>query len=100
MLPWSFTEEGAAERLWPNFNTTCGSPTPRLSVLSIITSGGKWVEITLPADSLYQHLLLTASRSLAVRGERRAPSPLRCRAAPTTHGGRPDCRYGGFQFVG
>src|SRR5262245_53486239 len=32
------------------------------AVLSIITGGGKWVEITLPADPLYQHLLLTAER--------------------------------------
>jgi hypothetical protein len=31
-------------------------------VLSIITGGGKWVEITIPADPLYQHLLLTAER--------------------------------------
>jgi len=31
-------------------------------VLSIITGGGKWVEITIPADSLYQHLLLTAEK--------------------------------------
>ena len=31
-------------------------------MLSIITGGGKWVEITLPADPLYQHLLLTAER--------------------------------------
>ena len=31
-------------------------------MLSIITGGGKWVEITLPADSLYQHLLLTAEK--------------------------------------
>jgi hypothetical protein len=32
------------------------------SVLSIITGGGKWVEITIDADSLYQHLLLTAEK--------------------------------------
>ena len=32
------------------------------AVLSIITGGGKWVEITIPADSLYQHLLLTAEK--------------------------------------
>jgi hypothetical protein len=31
-------------------------------VLSIITGGGKWVEICLPADRLYQHLLLTAEK--------------------------------------
>ena len=34
----------------------------KTSVLSIITGGGKWVEMTLPADALYQHLLLTAER--------------------------------------
>src|SRR5262249_5652133 len=31
-------------------------------VLSIITGGGKWVEITIPADPLYQHLLFTAEK--------------------------------------
>ena len=34
----------------------------RTAVLSIITGGGKWVEMTIPADPLYQHLLLTAER--------------------------------------
>src|SRR6266704_1176163 len=28
----------------------------------VITGGGKWVEITISADSLYQHLLLTAEK--------------------------------------
>ena len=32
------------------------------SVLSIITGGGKWVEIAIPADPVYQHLLLTAEK--------------------------------------
>src|SRR6516162_5334796 len=34
----------------------------RTAVLSIITGGGKWVEIAIPADPLYQHLLLTAEK--------------------------------------
>ena len=34
----------------------------REAALSIITGGGKWVEITIPADALYQHLLLTAEK--------------------------------------
>ena len=34
----------------------------RIAVLSIITGGGKWVEMTIPADPLYQHLLLTAEK--------------------------------------
>jgi hypothetical protein len=31
-------------------------------VLSIITGGGKWLEISIPADPLYQHLLFTAEK--------------------------------------
>lgn len=34
----------------------------RSAVLSIITGGGKWVEIQIHADPLYQHLLLTAEK--------------------------------------
>jgi hypothetical protein len=29
---------------------------------SVVTGGGKWVEMTVHADPLYQHLLLTAER--------------------------------------
>jgi hypothetical protein len=32
------------------------------SVLSIITGGGKWIEIAIAADSLYHHLLFTAEK--------------------------------------
>jgi hypothetical protein len=34
----------------------------RAAVLSIITGGGKWVEIKTQADPLYQHLIVTAER--------------------------------------
>ena len=34
----------------------------RNAVLSVITGGGKWVEIKVHADPLYQHLILTAER--------------------------------------
>jgi hypothetical protein len=34
----------------------------KAAVLSIITGGGKWVEIAIAADPLYQHLLLTAEK--------------------------------------
>jgi hypothetical protein len=34
----------------------------RAAVLSVITGGGKWVEITTHADPLYQHLIITAER--------------------------------------
>ena len=34
----------------------------RSAALSIITGGGKWIEMTIPADALYQHFLITAER--------------------------------------
>jgi predicted phage-related endonuclease len=34
----------------------------RFAALSIITGGGKWIEMTIPADALYQHFLITAER--------------------------------------
>jgi hypothetical protein len=34
----------------------------RAAVLSVITGGRKWVEITTHADPLYQHLIVTAER--------------------------------------
>jgi hypothetical protein len=37
-------------------------PKTRTAVLSVITGGGKWVEINVYADPLYQHLLLTAEK--------------------------------------
>ena len=62
MLPWSFTEEGAAEKYMPQLQHNMWVTNAKLSVLSIITGGGKWVEISVSADPLYQHLLLTAEK--------------------------------------
>ena len=62
MLPWSFSEEGAAEKYMAQLQHNMWVANAITSVLSIITGGGKWVEITIPADSLYQHLLLTAEK--------------------------------------
>jgi predicted phage-related endonuclease len=62
MLPWSFSEEGAAEKYMAQLQHNMWVVASRSSVLSVITGGGKWVEITVHADPLYQHLLLTAER--------------------------------------
>ncbi len=62
MLPWSFSEEGAAEKYMPQLQHNMWVTNAKLSVLSIITGGGKWVEIGISADPLYQHLLLTAEK--------------------------------------
>jgi hypothetical protein len=62
MLPWSFSEEAAAEKHTAQVQHNMWVTNARDAVLSIITGGGKWVEIKISADSLYQHLLLTAEK--------------------------------------
>jgi predicted phage-related endonuclease len=62
MLPWSFSEETAAEKHMAQLQHNMWVTNTKTAALSIITGGGKWVEITIPADALYQHLLLTAER--------------------------------------
>jgi predicted phage-related endonuclease len=62
MLPWSFSEEAAAQKHMPQVQHNMWVTNARAAVLSIITGGGKWVEIKVSADSLYQHLLLTAEK--------------------------------------
>jgi predicted phage-related endonuclease len=62
MLPWNFSEELAATKHMAQLQHNMWVAASRAAVLSIITGDGKWVEITIPADPLYQHLLLTAER--------------------------------------
>jgi predicted phage-related endonuclease len=59
MLPWNFSEEGAAEKHMAQLQHNMWVTAARTAVLSIITGGG---EMTIPADPLYQHLLLTAEK--------------------------------------
>ena len=74
----------------------CGS-----AVLSIITGGGKWVEMTvhgrpaLPAPSADRR-----AEVLALCPEWRAPSPVRRRAAKTQGRSGPDCRHERLQQPG
>ncbi len=62
MLPWSFSEEAAAEKYMPQLQHNMWVVAARAAVLSVITGGGKWVEIKTYADPLYQHLIVTAER--------------------------------------
>jgi len=62
MLPWSFSEEAAAAKYMPQLQHNMWVVTARTAVLSVITGGGQWVEITTAADPLYQHLIVTAER--------------------------------------
>jgi hypothetical protein len=62
MLPWSFSEEAAAEKHMAQLQHNMWVTNARSAVLSIITGGGKWIEMSIPADALYQHFLVTAER--------------------------------------
>ncbi|WP_316168897.1 MULTISPECIES: YqaJ viral recombinase family protein [unclassified Bradyrhizobium] len=62
MLPWNFSEEAAVEKHMAQLQHNMWVVHARTAVLSIITGGGKWLEIKVHADPLYQHLLLTAER--------------------------------------
>jgi hypothetical protein len=62
MLPWSFSEEAAAEKHMALLQHNMWVVASRAAALSVITGGGKWVAITTHADPLYQHLIVTAER--------------------------------------
>jgi hypothetical protein len=63
MLPWSFSEEAAAEKYMAQLQHNMWVTNARRAALSIITGGGKWVEISIAADPLYQHLCSRRRRS-------------------------------------
>jgi predicted phage-related endonuclease len=62
MLPWSFSEEAAAEKHMAQLQHNMWVTHLRSAVLSIITGGGKWVEITIPMDPLYLSVLVSAEK--------------------------------------
>ena len=62
MLPWSFDEQAAAEKHMAQLQHNMWVTHARSAVLSIITGGGKWVEITIPMDPLYLSVLVTAEK--------------------------------------
>ena len=62
MLPWQFSEEAAAQKHAAQLQHNMFVVAARSAVLSVITGGGKWVEIKVHADPLYQHLVVTAER--------------------------------------
>ena len=62
MLPWNFSEEAAAQKHMAQLQHNMWVTHARTAVLSIITGGGKWIEINVNADPVYQHLLLTAEK--------------------------------------
>jgi predicted phage-related endonuclease len=62
ILPWSFSEEAAAEKYMAQLQHNMWVTHLRSSVLSIITGGGKWVEIAIPMDPLYLSVPVQAEK--------------------------------------
>jgi hypothetical protein len=62
MLPWSFTEEAAAEKHMPQLQHNMLVTGARRAYLSILTGGGKWVVIEVDANPVYQTVLLQVER--------------------------------------
>jgi predicted phage-related endonuclease len=62
MLPWSFSEEAAGEKYMAQVQHNMWVTHLRTAVLSVITGGGKWVEITIPVDPLYLSVLVSAEK--------------------------------------
>jgi predicted phage-related endonuclease len=62
MLPWSFSEEAAVAKYVAQLQHNMWVTNLRTAVLSIITGGGKWVEITVPMDPLYLSVLVSAEK--------------------------------------
>jgi predicted phage-related endonuclease len=62
MLPWSFSEIAAVEKYMAQLQHNMWVTHLRASVLSIITGGGKWLEIAVPMDPLYLSVLVSAEK--------------------------------------
>jgi predicted phage-related endonuclease len=63
MLPWSFSEEAAAEKHMAQLQHNMLVAETKKSVLSIINGGGKWVKLSVEADPIYQTILIAAEKA-------------------------------------
>jgi len=63
MLPWSFSEQAAAEKHMAQLQHNMLVAGTKKSVLSIINGGGKWVELSIEADPIYQTILIAAEKA-------------------------------------
>jgi predicted phage-related endonuclease len=63
MLPWAFSEAAAAEKHMAQLQHNMLVAGTRKSVLSIITGGGVWIELSIDADPIYQTILIAAEKA-------------------------------------
>jgi predicted phage-related endonuclease len=100
MLPWSFSEQAAAEKYMPQLQHNMWVIAARSAVLSIITGGGKWVEIKTHADPLYQHLIVTAERKFWRCVESASLLPCLVSSSKAARRGGPNHRHEQLQRLG
>ncbi|KAA2234803.1 YqaJ viral recombinase family protein [Salinarimonas soli] len=62
MLPWSFSEEAAADKHMAQLQHNMLVTGSKRAYLSILTGGAKWVLIEVEADPVYQTVLLQVER--------------------------------------
>ena len=75
-LPWSFSEEAAAEKHMAQLQHNMWVTNARSAVLSIITGGGKWIEMTIPpirSTSIFSSPRRSGSGAASNPGRPRGP---------------------------
>src|SRR4030095_8971764 len=101
MLPWSFSEEAAAEKYMPQLQHNMWVINAQAAVLSLISGGRQMVRdphpgrFPLPAPPAHGR-----EKILALRREWRAPSPVWNRAAPPADRSGADRRHERIQCLG
>jgi hypothetical protein len=94
MLPWSFSEEGAAEKYMAQLQHNMWVTNARMAALSIITGGGRRRSaVSAPAAHGGEEVL-------ALRPVWRAPAPVRGRTTAAADRGGAERRHGGVEFLG
>jgi predicted phage-related endonuclease len=63
MLPWSFSEAAAAEKHMAQLQHNMMVAGTKKSVLSIITGGGSWIQLSVEADPIYQTILIATEKA-------------------------------------
>ena len=90
MLPWTFSEEAAAEKHMAQLQHNMWVAHARSAALSIITGGGKWVEVVVRADPAVPAPVTDRREEiLALCSERGGAPAVRRRAAATAAGSGP-----------
>ena len=99
MLPWSFSEEAAADKHMAQLQHNMLVAGTKKSVLSIINGGGKWVELSIEADPIYQTILMAAERAFC-RAVKTGALAVRLRASEAADRSGPGGRHEWFQLLG